>query len=200
MTALGATTVMKEYFEHGTTDFYTLLTKLQPSGADGVFVAAETQDGSTLVKQKAELGPRDQGVRCRLLGHRRLHQADRRSVRRHLCRGALCSTMTTPKNQAFVKAYTARYKRAPGKYSAAGYNAMNILVDAIARAGSTDPDKLRDALDKTDYEGPNGHFQFDARARQPASRLSWCNSLNGVPDRGGQHDHRALTMLCGGGA
>ena len=29
MTALGATTVMKEYFEHGNSDFYTLLTKLK---------------------------------------------------------------------------------------------------------------------------------------------------------------------------
>ena len=56
MTALGATTVMKEYFDHGTTDFYTLLTKLRSSGADGVFVAAETQDGSIFVKQKAEFG------------------------------------------------------------------------------------------------------------------------------------------------
>jgi len=36
---------MKEYFEHGTSDFYTLLTKLRSSGADGVFVAAEPRTG-----------------------------------------------------------------------------------------------------------------------------------------------------------
>ena len=56
MEALGAKTVMKEYFEHGTSDFYTLLTKLKASGADGAFVSAETQDGATFIKQKAELG------------------------------------------------------------------------------------------------------------------------------------------------
>src|SRR4051794_24844994 len=39
MTALDATTVMKEFFDHGTTDFYTLMAKLRSSGADGVFVA-----------------------------------------------------------------------------------------------------------------------------------------------------------------
>src|SRR5208282_4728184 len=49
-------TAMKEYFEHGTTDFYTLLAKLKASGADGVFMATETQDGSIFVKQKAEFG------------------------------------------------------------------------------------------------------------------------------------------------
>jgi branched-chain amino acid transport system substrate-binding protein len=53
---LGVKTVMKEYFDHGATDFYTLLTKLRAGQADGVFVAAETQDGSILVKQFKELG------------------------------------------------------------------------------------------------------------------------------------------------
>ena len=89
MTALGATTVMKEYFEHGTSDFYTLLTKLHSSGADGVFVAAETQDGSTLVKQKAELGLATKVFGVGSVGHPGLHQADGRSVRRHLRRRSL---------------------------------------------------------------------------------------------------------------
>lgn len=55
--ALGVKTVLKEYFDHGATDFYTLLTKLRASKADGVFVAAETQDGSILVKQFKAPGP-----------------------------------------------------------------------------------------------------------------------------------------------
>ncbi len=56
LSAHGVDTAMVEYFNHGATDFYTLLTKLRSSGADGVFVAAETQDGSTLVKQIKQFG------------------------------------------------------------------------------------------------------------------------------------------------
>ena len=56
LTALGVKTVMKEYFDHGATDFYTLLTRLRAAKPDGVFVAAETQDGSILVKQFKEFG------------------------------------------------------------------------------------------------------------------------------------------------
>jgi branched-chain amino acid transport system substrate-binding protein len=91
------------------------------------------------------------------------------------------STMTTPKNKAFVDAYTARYKEAPGKYSAAGYNAINILVDAIGRAGSTDPEKIRDALSKTKYEGPNGHFEFDEKGQASGFTVVLVQLQKGVP-------------------
>jgi branched-chain amino acid transport system substrate-binding protein len=35
-----------------------------------------------------------------------------------------------------------------------------MIADAIKRAGSTDPDKLVDALEKTDYVGTVGRIQF----------------------------------------
>jgi branched-chain amino acid transport system substrate-binding protein len=165
MTALGATTAMKEYFEHGTSDFYTLLTKLRASGADGAFVAAETQDGSIFVKQKAELG-----VQTKVFGVGSWATSDFIKLTGASSEGIYAavpyaSTMTTPKNKAFVEAYMARYKEAPGKYAAAGYNAINILAQAIDRAGSTDAEKIREALTKTNYEGPNGHFQFDDKGQ-----------------------------------
>jgi len=182
MTALGATTVMKEYFEHGTSDFYTLLTKLRSSGADGVFVAAETQDGSILVKQKAELG-----LTTKMFGVGSWATPDFMKLTGEASEGIYAavpyaSTMTTPKNSAFVAAYRSRYNNeAPGKYSAAGYNAINILAEAITRAGSTDPEKLRDALAKTDYEGPNGRFQFDGKGQASGFSVVLVQLLKGVP-------------------
>jgi branched-chain amino acid transport system substrate-binding protein len=181
MTALGTTTAMKEYFEHGTSDFYTLLTKLKASGADGVFVSAETQDGSTFVKQKAELG-----LSVKVFGVGSWATADFMQLAGSAANGIYAavpyaSTMKTPKNEAFVKAYEAQYKAAPGKYSAAGYNSLNILVDAIARAQSTDADKIRAALLNTDYEGPNGHFRFDAKGQATGFTVVLVQLENGVP-------------------
>ena len=181
MSALGATTVMKEYFEHGTSDFYTLLTKLKASGADGAFVAAETQDGSTFVKQKAELG-----LATKVFGVGSWATADFMQLAGPASNGIYAavpyaSTMKTPKNEAFVKAYQDQYKVAPGKYSAAGYNTLNIVVDAIARAQTTDPDKLREALLKTDYEGPNGHFRFDEKGQATGFTVVLVQLENGVP-------------------
>jgi branched-chain amino acid transport system substrate-binding protein len=182
MEALGAQTVMKEYFEHGTSDFYTLLTKLKASGADGVFVAAETQDGSILVKQKAELG-----LPTKMFGAGSWATADFMRLAGDAANGIYAavpyaSTMTTPKNKAFVDEYKKRYNEAPGKYSAAGYNAINILVQAIDRAKSTDADKIRQALQKTDYEGPNGHFVFDEKGQASGFSVVLVQLENGMPN------------------
>src|ERR1700744_65481 len=125
MSALGATTVMKEYFEHGTSDFYTLLTKLKSSGADGVFVAAETPDGSILVKQRAELGLTPKMFAVVSWATPDFIKLTGDSSEGIYAAVPYASTMTPQKNKAFVTAYTARYGEAPGKYSAAGYKAGN---------------------------------------------------------------------------
>jgi branched-chain amino acid transport system substrate-binding protein len=181
MKALGATTVMKEYFDHGTTDFYTLLTKLRSSGADGVFVAAETQDGSIFVKQKAEFGL-DQKV----FGVGSWATADFMRLAGPAAEGLYAAvpyafTMETPKNQEFVAKYEAANKEKPGKYGAAGYNALNIIMDAIQRADSTDPEKIREALTKTDYEGPNGKFRFDSKGQAHGFNIVLVQLTNNVP-------------------
>jgi branched-chain amino acid transport system substrate-binding protein len=165
LSALGAKTVMTEYFDHGATDFYTLLAKLRTAKADGVFVAAETQDGSILVKQLKEMG-----IPAKVFGVGSWATPDFIGLTGEASEGIYAavpyvSALNTPRNQAFVKDYALAYKQQPGKYSAAGYNAVNILMDAIARAGSTDADKIREALAKTDYNGPNGNFRFTAKGQ-----------------------------------
>ena len=158
--ALGVKTVMKEYFDHGATDFYTLLTKLRASKADGVFVAAETQDGSILVKQFKEMG-----LQTKIFGVGSWATADFIGLTGAASEGIYAavpyaSSLPGERNKAFVDLYATAFKEKPGKYGAAGYNAMNILMDAIARAGKAEPDAIRDALRKTDYQAPNGRYRF----------------------------------------
>ena len=43
------------------------------------------------------------------------------------------------------------------------YDEVYYLADAFKRAGSTDPDKLVDALEKTDYVGTIGRVQFKGK-------------------------------------
>jgi branched-chain amino acid transport system substrate-binding protein len=158
--ALGVKTVMKEYFDHGATDFYTLLTKLRASKADGVFVAAETQDGSILVKQFKEFG-----LKTKIFGVGSWATADFIGLTGEASEGIYAavpyaSSLPGERNKVFVDLYSAAYKEKPGKYGAAGYNAMNIMMEAVERAGKAEPDAIRDALRKTDYAAPNGHYRF----------------------------------------
>jgi branched-chain amino acid transport system substrate-binding protein len=182
MKALGAKSAMTEYFDHGTTDYYTLLTKLKASKADGVFVAAETQDGSILVKQIKELG-----LDIKVFGVGSWATSDFISLAGPAAEGIYAAvpysaTMQTPKNAAFVKTYFERNKENPGKYGAAGYNAMNILMDAIERAKSTEAEQITAALRQTDYEGPNGHFKFTPNGQAWGFNVVLVQIRNKVPE------------------
>lgn len=161
--ALGGETVQKLYFDHGTTDFYTLLTRVRAAKPDGVFVAAETQDGSILVKQMKEVG-----LESLIFGVGSWATADFVNLAGSASEGIHAAvpyahTLQRPENLEFVQSYQKEYGELPGKYSVAGYNAMNIIMDAIERAGEADPDKIRLALPATDYNGPNGNFKFNEK-------------------------------------
>jgi branched-chain amino acid transport system substrate-binding protein len=179
--AMGVKTVMKEYFDHGATDFYTLLTKLRASKADGVFVAAETQDGSILVKQFKEIG-----LQLKIFGVGSWATADFIGLTGPASEGIYAavpyvSSLPGERNKAFVDLYAAAYKEKPGKYGAAGYNSMNILLDAIARAGRTDADAIRDALRKTDYLAPNGRYRFTDKGEGYGFDVALVQIVNKMP-------------------
>jgi len=69
----------------------------------------------------------------------------------------------TPKTLPFVKAFKAKYGNFPSYCGYTAYDEVYYIADAIKRAGSTDPDKLVDALEKTDYVGTIGRVQFKGK-------------------------------------
>ena len=73
------------------------------------------------------------------------------------------STVDTPENKAFVEAYKKRSGgTTPIMVGFESYEATRILIDAIRRAGSTDPAAIRDALKKTRYQSIiGGTVEFD---------------------------------------
>jgi len=68
----------------------------------------------------------------------------------------------TPKTISFVKAFKARYKRAP-TYNAATYDAIQILKTAIEQAGTLDAGKLVPVIEKMEYVGAAGTDTWDKR-------------------------------------
>jgi branched-chain amino acid transport system substrate-binding protein len=69
----------------------------------------------------------------------------------------------TPKTLPFVNAFKAKYGNFPSYCGYTAYDEVYYITDAIKRAGSTDPDKLVDALEKTDYVGTIGRVQFNGK-------------------------------------
>src|SRR6201995_424040 len=66
----------------------------------------------------------------------------------------------TPKTIPFAKAYAAKYGSLPGYAAYQSYDEVFMWADAIRKAGGTDPDKMVDAMEKTDYVGTIGRITF----------------------------------------
>jgi branched-chain amino acid transport system substrate-binding protein len=81
----------------------------------------------------------------------------------------------TPKSREFVAKYAARHGAKPDAMAALGYDSAQLLADAMRRAGSAEPAKVRDALAATrDFDGVTGRMTLDAsrNARKSAVILA----------------------------
>src|SRR2546422_10897099 len=74
--------------------------------------------------------------------------------------------INTPAHKAFVAAYQKRWNDYPRLGSVVGYDTINSLAAGIAKAGSTDTDKLVAAFRGLKVEGPLGPFEFRANDHQ----------------------------------
>jgi len=160
-TEYGGKVLSTEYFEHGETDYYPFLTRIKGLKADGVFIIAETQDGSMLVKQYRELGIKSEVTAVGSLATGTFMDLAGPAADGIYVTAPYVYTAVTPGNERFVEKYRKRAKEDPGKYSLAGYDVIHIIAEAIGRAGSTDTAKVRDALERTDYVGVVGHYEFN---------------------------------------
>jgi branched-chain amino acid transport system substrate-binding protein len=66
----------------------------------------------------------------------------------------------TPKSVPFAEAFKKKFGNYPSYAGYTTYDEVYYIADAIKRAGSTDADKMVDALEKTDWEGTIGRIQF----------------------------------------
>jgi len=69
----------------------------------------------------------------------------------------------TPKSLPFTEGFKARFGNYPSYAGYTSYDEVYYIADAVKRAGSTDADKLVDALEKTDWEGTIGRVQFHGK-------------------------------------
>ena len=68
----------------------------------------------------------------------------------------------TPAHKAFVDAYQQRWDDYPRIGSVVGYNTMLAIKAMFERAGSTDTEKMVDAMEGLSYESPTGLITFRA--------------------------------------
>lgn len=162
---LGMTVTNKEGYAHGSTDFNAQLTKIKANNPDVVMLPVYYNDVVLILKQAQQQGLTSQflgadgwdGVVPQLAGDT--------SINDLLAKAYFCSQYSAssddPDLQNFLKTYKEKYGIDANMFAVLGYDAMHILADAINRAGSTDADKIIQALSETNYSGLTGTTTFD---------------------------------------
>ena len=143
----GGKIVAEEAYLQKDQDYKPILTKIKAQNPDLIYIPGYYEDVGKVIKQARELGLNmpilggdawDSPVLVELAGP-----------------GPLNNTFFTnfysvenknPTSNKFVEAYKKEYGAVPDSMAAMGYDAANLLVDAIKRAGSVEAVKVRDAL------------------------------------------------------
>lgn len=71
--------------------------------------------------------------------------------------------MATESAKPFLAAYKAKFNQDAGGYAIYGYDAANILLSAIQKAGTTEAAKVAEALRSQSWKGLTGDAEFDGK-------------------------------------
>lgn len=93
---------------------------------------------------------------------------------------------SNPQIAEVAKLYRERYKKDMDGTPARAFTAMMVLADAINRAGSTDPEKIRAALAATDLKPdqlimPWDGVKFDSNGQNQLTKGIFIQALDGTP-------------------
>ena len=177
--AAGGKVVMEEAFLAKDQDFKAALTKIKTANADVIFVPAYYEEVGKIVKQARELG-----IKSAMLG---TDGWDDPKVVDIAGADALNNTYFSThyfekdqEVQGFIESFQKEYGHAPNVFAALGYDAGKMLIDAIKRAGGTDPEKLTKALEETkDLQVGTGKITMDPATHNPIKSAVILEMKNG---------------------
>jgi branched-chain amino acid transport system substrate-binding protein len=86
----------------------------------------------------------------------------------------------TAKTIPFAENFKKRFGNYPSYCGYTAYDEVYYIVDAIKRAGSTDPDKLVAALETTDWIGTVGRVQFYGKDDPFTHSIKYGKDLSGL--------------------
>lgn len=159
----GGKIVAKEAYLQKDQDFKSILTKIKSTNPDVVFVPGYYEDVAKIVKQARELG-----ITVPIIGGdawdspKLVEMAGAEAMNNTFFSNHYAPDNHSPKIDSFVEAYKKEYNEIPDAPAVLGYDAACMAIDAIKRANSADPVKIKDALAQTkDLELVTGTVTLD---------------------------------------
>ena len=159
---MGGRVTAYESYGKDDVDFSALLTKVKAAKPDVLFLPDYYNKVGLIAKQAKETG--FQGA---LIGPDGWDSPELVKVAGDAIEGGYFSNHYSPEDTRpevgnWVKKYKERFQQTPDALGTLAYDATNMLLEAIRKASSADPGKIRDALASlSGFEGVTGKFTMD---------------------------------------
>ncbi|MCF8043629.1 MAG: ABC transporter substrate-binding protein [Desulfarculaceae bacterium] len=155
---MGGKVVLKAFYNSGDRDFAPQLAAAKKAAPDIIYLPGHFREDALIALQA-----RAMGLNQPILSGDAAQTDELLYLGKDAVEGLCLTThfhpqgVETPAGKRFVAAFKKNYRYAPESISALTYDAYNVLLDAITRAGSTDPPAVAKALDETkDFPGATG--------------------------------------------
>ena len=161
---LGGRIVADESYSEGDTDFSAQLTSLRARNPDAIYVPGYYTEVALLARQARQLG-----LNVPLLGGDGWDSPRLTGIGGPALNNSYYSSHYSPQDTSqlvrrFVSGYQERFGEVPDGLAALAYDAAKLLADAITRAGSTEPEAIRDAIAQTKgFVGVTGTITINAQ-------------------------------------
>jgi branched-chain amino acid transport system substrate-binding protein len=167
----GLSIVLDERYSTNASDFSVLLSRIRNAQVDVVLVAGHETEILNFIRQAKSLN-----VRPKLYSFTvGVPSADFRQALGAVADGASGMTAWLPSAslkdrwfgnaEEFARDWKAKFGYEPDYHAAAGVAAVEALAVAIEKAGSTDRQKVRDALAKVAFDSLYGHVAFNDKGQ-----------------------------------
>lgn len=147
----GGTIIAEESYQQKDTDFKAVLTRIKEKNPEFIYVPGYYEEVGKIVKQAREMG-----ITVPMMGGdgwdspQLLEIAGKEALNNTFMSNHYAKDDTSEEIKKFVEAFKKEYSgEEPDSLAALGYDAVKMLADAIKRANSADPEKIKDALAAT---------------------------------------------------
>lgn len=176
---MGGQIVAVESYAEGDIEFRAQLTAIKGKSPQAIFLPGYYTEVGMIVRQARELG-----IGIPFLGgdgwdSPKTIEIGGRAVENSYFSNHYAEDDPDPMVRKFIEKFKKKYGTSPNAMSVLGYDAANLMFDAIKRAGSDDPEKIRNALAETqDFQGVSGKIKLNAK-RDAEKRVVVMGIVNG---------------------
>jgi branched-chain amino acid transport system substrate-binding protein len=168
---LGAEIVAEEAFTPGEKDFAAILSKLKRMKPDLIYLPTFYADATAILNQAKRIRFKPVVMANSSLFSQKTIELGGEAVEGVLIPANYFSADPRPAAQEFTREYQALYGDVPNQFAALAYDAANLMVAALQKAGVEDRAKVKDALVSLQgFQGATGSISY-ANSHDPEKEL-----------------------------